>query len=117
MKKGVKIGLGIGLAGLACFIGYKIYQKKRNYNLSSNSDKKLSTVAFPLEYGSGIGDKAHQADNVKIVQKSLNNLAPAPFAKLKVDGKMGKETVSLLDSLFQTKQVNLELFNKLKLDA
>ena len=61
-------------------------------------------------------DKAYQADGVKIVQKALNNLSTSG-SKLTVDGKMGSKTIAKLDSMYQTKQVNQDLFDKLRKSA
>lgn len=120
MKKGTKIKLGIAGLAIAGIVGYVVWRKKKNYSLGAGGESVASGGSkprFPLTQGSGMGDKTYQQADVKIVQKALNNTAPAPMARLDVDGKFGAKTAAMLDMVHKTKQVNEDLFNKLKAQA
>jgi hypothetical protein len=115
MKTGTKIVLGAAGAGLLGFIIYKIVKKrKENVEVSAKSSGSKPKPRFPLQEGSGMGSKAYQQADVKIVQQALNKKAVAPLARIEEDGKWGAGTSKMMDAVFQVKSVNEEFFNKLK---
>lgn len=116
MKKSTKILLGV--AALATITGVALIALKKKKSMQLAGEKSNSPLPskprFPIQQGAGMGDKAYQLSDVKIIQKHLNKVAPSPLARLDVDGKFGAKTATMLDSVYKTKSVNEEMFNKFK---
>lgn len=109
-----KIWGAIGLAVLTTGL-ILAFKKPKTISKKDAPKKGISGNRFPLQTGSGMGDKAYQSDDVKTLQTKINLMGAklAPLAPLVVDGKFGVATATALDHIFQTKRVNEEMFNKL----
>ena len=133
MKKSfILIGVG-GLAIGGILLGRYLWLKKKRKEISKtlgiipNTPIITTTNAtknFPLKVGSGMGNLSYQNSNVKKLQTAINNLAPTPYSKLKVDGKFGSLTLNLLNIVLKdlnisntSSSVSESLFNKLNIES
>mgnify|MGYP003663993923 FL=1 len=123
--------LYIGLATLGVvgfFVGRSVYLKRKRIESIIENDVPNTVISesgkeepFLLKSGSGMGQFSSQLNDVKKLQELINQLVPSPYKPIVVDGKFGKNTLSLLNlvvkdlkiSTIDIASVNSVLMNKL----
>tara|TARA_R110001592_G_scaffold221117_2_gene475746 strand:- start:142 stop:582 length:441 start_codon:yes stop_codon:yes gene_type:complete len=126
-NKFLYIGLGaLGIVGF--FVGRSVYLKRKRIESIIENDVPNTVISesgkaepFLLKSGSGMGQFSSQLNDVKKLQELINQLVPSPYKPIVVDGKFGKNTLSLLNlvvkdlkiSSVDVSSVNSVLMNKL----
>lgn len=112
MKKKTLIIIVLALVVAAAVVVYFVFKRRNNNNNNNNPDNSNSTgggttgtnSGFPLKYGS-------RGENVKKLQRRLNEQLPSTTPQLVVDGIWGKKTEDAVKLVYGINVISESKFN------